>query len=219
MENIKMLELFKGTGSQGKAAIELGVLETNIVSVDMDAKWKPTILGNILELDYTKWEVPDIITASPPCETFSILISSHKNKVRDYKGDMRPLNEKGRIGDAVLFKTIEIIKYFLEKNPDIKFVIENPRGFMKKMPCMSEEPIKYICEGWYSCYGFSYRKPTNFWSNTPIKLMKGRANEDECGTKDNNVEMTTFKLAQRYRMPPLLCKAIIEQLVMEEIDI
>jgi site-specific DNA-cytosine methylase len=219
MENIKMLELFKGTGSQGKAAIELGVLEKNIVSVDMDAKWKPTILGNILELDYTKWEVPDIITASPPCETFSILIPTHRNKVRDYMGDMRPLNEKGEIGDAVLFKTIEIIKYFLDKNPNLKFVIENPRGFMKKMTCMSEEPIKYMCEGWYSCYGYTYRKPTNFWSNTPIKLKKGKQEEDLCGTKDNGVEMLSFKLAQRYSMPPLLCKSIIEQLVMEEIDI
>lgn len=215
METIKMLELFKGTGSQGKAAIELGILEKNIVSVDMDSKWEPTILGNILELDYTKWEVPDIITASPPCETFSILIPTHRNKVRDYMGDMRPLNEKGRIGDAVLFKTIEIIKYFLEKNPHLNFVIENPRGFMKKMKCMSEEPIKYMCEGWYSCYGYSYRKPTNFWSNTPITLKKGKKYEDECGTKDSGVEMLSFKLAQRYSMPPLLCETILEQLLAE----
>jgi len=113
---IKLLELFKGTGSQSKAAVQLGIKPENIISVDIDDKWKPTIKADILNLEYKDLPVPDIITASPPCETFSLLIATHKNKVRDYKGDMKPLNRKGEIGDLVLFKTIEIIKYFLDKS-------------------------------------------------------------------------------------------------------
>ena len=34
--DIKMLELFKGTGSQSKAALQLGVKPENIISVDID---------------------------------------------------------------------------------------------------------------------------------------------------------------------------------------
>lgn len=211
--DIKMLELFKGTGSQSKAALQLGVKPENIISVDIDDKWKPTIKADILNLEYKDLPVPDIITASPPCETFSLLIATHKNKVRDYKGNMKPLNRKGEIGDLVLFKTIEIIKYFLGKNPNLKFVIENPRGFMVKMKCMSQPPIRYLCEAWYSCYGYTYRKPTHFWSNVPLELKKGKIIEDQVGTKSKKTEMLSFNLTQRYSMPPELCVSILSQLL------
>jgi len=213
MENIKMLELFKGTGSQSKAAIKLGILEKNIVSLDFDKKFNPTICCDIIDLDYTKLDIPDIITASPPCETFSILIQTHKNKVRDYKGDMRPLNAKGEKGDAVLFKTIEIIKYFLSKNPNLKFVIENPVGYMRKMPCMTEPPITFMGVAWYSCYGYTYRKPTNFWSNINLDLKKGKKIETEVGTKSDKTNMLDFRLKQRYSMPEQLCNELIIQLL------
>jgi len=208
-----MLELFKGTGSQSKSAIKLGILEKNIVSVDFDKKFNPTICCDIIDLDYTKLDIPDIITASPPCETFSLLIATHKNKVRDYKGDMRPLNAKGEKGDAVLFKTIEIIKYFLAKNSNLKFVIENPAGFMKKMQCMSDPPITFIGTAWYSCYGFTYRKPTNFWNNINLELKKGIKIEKEVGTKAEKTEMLDFDLKQRYSMPEQLCMDLITQLL------
>jgi site-specific DNA-cytosine methylase len=213
MDKIKMLELFKGTGSQSKAAIKLGILEKNIVSLDIDKKFNPTICCDILELDYTKLEIPDIITASPPCETFSILIATHKTKVRDYKGDMRPLTPKGERGDAILFKTIEIIKYFLSKNPKLKFVIENPVGYMRKMSCMNEPPITNMSVAWYSCYGYTYRKPTNFWSNIELDLKKGTQIENTVGTKSKNTEMLNYKLTQRYSIPEQLCKDIILKLI------
>tara|TARA_R110001606_G_scaffold280776_1_gene429546 strand:+ start:185 stop:838 length:654 start_codon:yes stop_codon:yes gene_type:complete len=213
MDKIIMLELFKGTGSQSNSAISLGVNPSNIISVDLERKFNPTYCVNILDWDYTKIQVPDIITASPPCETFSILIPTHKNKVRDYMGDMKPLNSKGELGDKLLFKTIEIIKYFLTKNPNLVFVIENPRGFMKKMTCMTEQPITHMTEAWYSCYGYTYRKPTNFWSNRPLELLKGKVVEDLVGTKDNDKPMLSYGLKQRYSMPVGLCMSIMKQLL------
>jgi site-specific DNA-cytosine methylase len=214
MDKIKMLELFKGTGSQGKAGEALGILPSNIQSVDMVEKFNPTHLGNILDLDYTKLEVPDIITASPPCETFSLLIATHKVKVRNYKTDMKPLTEKGRNGDQVLFKTLEIINYFLDKNPNLVYVIENPRGFMKKMECMKELP--FMTEGWYSCYGTNYRKPTNFWSNRLLTLYSGKEKEKEVGTKlppGNDLLSVLPRREDRYIIPHELCKSIITQLL------
>ena len=44
------LELFSGTGSIGRAFEWLG---WTVVSVDVCAKWKPTLLVDILQWDYT----------------------------------------------------------------------------------------------------------------------------------------------------------------------
>jgi len=210
---VLLLELFKGTGSFSKEAEALGI---DIISVDILEKFNPTILTDILQWDYTTIPIPDIITASPPCETFSRLISSHKNKVRDYLGDMRPLNAKGELGDKILFKTLEIIKYFLSKNPALKFSIENPRGYMKKMTCMKEEPILYMDTTYYSMYGFSYRKPTNFWSNIIDGLkLKERDIKTETPITSKVVEV---KLTDRYKMPPELCRDILLKLIEKSND-
>ena len=45
-----LLELFKGTGSIGKVAHKMNM---NIVSLDMIEKYKPNILIDILNWDYT----------------------------------------------------------------------------------------------------------------------------------------------------------------------
>ena len=204
-----LLELFKGTGSYSKVAERLGI---DVISVDIEKKFNPTILTNILEWDYTKIPIPDIITASPPCETFSRLISSHKVKVRDYMGDMRPLTEKGLNGDRVLFKTIEIIKYFLSKNPNIKFAIENPAGFMQRMLCMKDPIIKHKEITWYSLYGMPYRKPTNFWSNIDggLGLKIGKVKDEPQLTKDIQGMST---LTNKYIIPDELCEVILNKLI------
>jgi len=208
---VLLLELFKGTGSFSKEAVGLGI---EIISVDMLEKFNPTILTDILEWDYTTIPIPDIITASPPCETFSPLISTHKNKVRDYNGDMRPLNAKGELGDKILFKTLEIIKYFLSKNANLKFSIENPRGFMRRMKCMTEPPIVFMDLTYYSMYGFPYRKATNFWSNiTDGLLLKALDKTIETPITETVVN-SNKKLEEKYRMPPELCRDILIRLCM-----
>ena len=206
---VLLLELFKGTGSFSKEAEGLGI---DIISVDIVKKYEPTILIDILEWDYTTIPIPDIITASPPCETFSPLIQTHKNKVRDYMGDMRPLNASGELGDKILFKTLEIIKYFLSKNPKLKFSIENPRGYMRKMNCMKEEPIVFMDTTYYSMYGFPYRKPTNFWSNIKGGLKLKELDKKTETPITSNVVNSNKKLEDKYRMPPELCKDILIEL-------
>lgn len=206
---VLLLELFKGTGSYSKVAERLGI---SVISVDIEAKFNPTILTNILDWDYTQIPIPDIITASPPCETFSILITTHKVKVRDYLGDMRPLTEKGLNGDRVLFKTIEIIKYFLEKNPKLKFAIENPRGFMRRMKCMEDPIIKHRDTTWYSLYGMPYRKPTDFWSNIDggLGLKIGKVKDEPKLTK--SIECMKV-LTDKYVIPDELCETILSKLI------
>lgn len=213
---VKVLELFKGTGSQGKACMALGVKPQNIVSVDIEPEFEPTHVADLLTFDYTQLDTPDIITASPPCETWSHLIRSHQPERR--KRDiytLEPLHPEAVIGEQLLFKTIEIINYFSNKNPNLRFVIENPQGLMKKHPVMTEEPITHMATAWYSCYGFPYRKPTNFWSNKPLVLLKGTKIEKQVGTKEAGGMTRNSKYKSRllrYRMPESLCIDILKQL-------
>ena len=161
-----MLELFAGTKSVGKVAQKMGY---KVISVDNEEKFSPTILQDI-----SKWnfkadpKLPDkidFIWASPPCVSFSLLNNAMKQPHR--KADLKPLTATGRLGNKLLNKTIEIINYYRKKNPNLKFVIENPRGYMRKMPAMKRLPRTTTS---YSQYGFPYNKPTDFWSNFKLNL-------------------------------------------------
>ena len=83
---MNLLELFKGTGSISKVAEKMGF---NIVSLDIEEKYKPDILTDILKWDYKKFYydtgfIPDFIWASPPCNTYSTLnYFPLRNKERD----------------------------------------------------------------------------------------------------------------------------------------
>ena len=120
-----LLELFKGTGSVGKVAKKLGF---DVISIDIEDKYEPDILIDILELDYTKLPIPDFIWASPPCNTYSSL--AYPLKERNIK-TAKPISKRAKVGTKILYKTLEIIDYFSIKNPNLAFVIENPKGMMR----------------------------------------------------------------------------------------
>lgn len=202
---MKMLELFKGTGSAGKAGKKLGF---EVISVDFDPIYTPDIETDILDWDYKKFSeennyIPDYIWASPPCNTFSPL--AYKFKERNTK-TAKPKSKRARIGTAILYKTLEIINYFLKKNPDLKFAIENPRGMMRKDERMKRLP--YMNTTTYCSYGDFKRKATDFWTNYPIKLKE--VNED-CPKKLKPVQGSVLTIEEKYSIPQKLLLTIIQQ--------
>lgn len=158
---MRVLELFCGTKSVGKCCDELG---WEVISVDIDKRFNPTHLVNILEFDYKQYpkDYFDIVWGSPPCIEYSKALT---RRPRDIPS-----------ANKIVLKTIEIINYF-----DCEWwFIENPEsGKLKEQPFMIDLP--YV-DGDYCMYGKPYRKRTRFWTNkkyqeSPLKLCN-----KECGS-------------------------------------
>ena len=210
---MKVLELFSGTGSVGKVARERG---HEVVSIENDPSFEATYCEDILTFDFSQLKTPDFIWASPPCTTFSLLINSHKPRIRDIDGVA--LTDKAREGDALLHKTIGIITYFQAKNPDLLFCIENPRGYMRKQPCLRD------CERAttsYNHFGFPYMKTTDFFSNFEMQLPKPKKMQTDIRLghrsarphRDAMTKLTGEKMeAKKHmgRIPPLLVDLILQ---------
>ena len=148
---MKVLELFAGSRSIGKAAELLGY---EVYSSDLNDFEGIDYPIDILDFDTTKVPFkPDIIWASPPCTYFSVAsIGKHWNK------DHTPKTEQAVFGVKVVNKTIQIIK---ELNPKYWY-IENPRGKLRKLDFMQPLPRTTV---WYCTYGDKRAKPTDIWTN------------------------------------------------------
>ena len=123
---MKVLELFAGTRSIGKAFEEAG---HEVFSVDWDRHFDGIDLytdigtleaSTILEL----FGQPDVIWASPDCTSFSVAaISRHRVKNKE-TGNLDPVSDYAKFCDLVDQHMIQLIK---ELSPKF-FFIENPRG-------------------------------------------------------------------------------------------
>ena len=104
---MRLLELFSGTGSVGRAFEARG---WEVTSLDSNPKASPTICSDILQWDYKAFEPGhfDAVWASPCCTEFSIALKK------------RPRNLP--VGDALVLKTLEVIDYLKPR----WWAIENP---------------------------------------------------------------------------------------------
>ncbi len=170
---MKILELFSGTHSIGKAAKKRG---HKVVSLDLDIgaecpfgsgyKSNHHIISDIMEWDYTTFPKGDfdLITASPVCLWWSHIRYSMIG--RQLKGYDRPLTKEDidndilKYGVPMVDKIFEILDYFKPKH----FWIENPQtGRMKEYI----DPLIPFYDIDYCKYGFEYKKRTRIWTNIP----------------------------------------------------
>ena len=73
---MNVLELFKGGGSISEYWSEIHIENAdnhnvNVISLDIDEKYNPSICCDIMDFDYKQYPVGyfDIIWASPPCKS------------------------------------------------------------------------------------------------------------------------------------------------------
>lgn len=150
---MKILELFSGTASFSNAAKKRG---HEVFTVDFDNQFNPDLCIDILEFNISmlpeEFRNPDVIWASPPCQTFSVASISR------YWTDGKPNNEKTLRGISIVKKTLEVIDLLKPKF----FIIENPRGMLRKQDFMQHLHKDTVT---YCQYGAKVQKPTDLWNN------------------------------------------------------
>ena len=202
---MRILELFSGTGSVGRAFASRG---WEVVSLDLDPKTDATIHANVLEWDHTVFPPGhfDAVWASPCCTHYSCA----------RRGAKTPRNLD--LADSLVRRSLEIIGYF---QPQAWF-IENPQtGLLKDRPFMSGVPFADVDYCAYCDWG--YRKRTRLWNNVGFQgrhcLGKGccpnmvgsRHRESaQQGRRQTSAGLQgeTHRTRQLHRIPPDLCLAI-----------
>lgn len=158
---MKVLELFAGSRSVGKAAESLG---HEVCSVDWQQYGGIHVVKDIGSLALSDVPfIPDMVWASPDCTTYTIAaISTHRNGTE-------PKSDYAKKCDEVNQHFIGLIRQWQEINPELVFFIENPRGMLRKMPFMKQFVRHTI---WYCQYGDDRAKPTDIWTNSTAWIPK-----------------------------------------------
>ena len=197
----RLLDLFSGPRkSVSSIAKQLGY---TTLSVDINEKFNPDIVHDILTWNYKKYPPGyfKVITASPPCTEFSRAKTVGVRKLR--------------YALKLVKKTLEIIEYFKPKY----FVIENPVGMLRHQKIM-EHLSKFRNTVSYCKYGYNYRKDTDIWTNINANFLicrKGsycsykatngsHSHTVQSGprTLSNLTQIHTPDLGQRYSLPKKL---------------
>lgn len=175
---------------------------------------------------------PDIILASPPCESWSGAdcngkmfrtidkngnwVVKNKKYYDEYNQKAHPVKrryftqkERGRIiGESTIGGTLEIINEF---KPKI-WVIENPQTskiweFIENHWCFEEG---FNNKTFYSLYSDNFSlKPTIFKSNIKLNLREEKNKENT----SNKNHMAKGSYALRSSIPTSLIKCIVEQII------
>lgn len=207
---MKVLELFAGTRSIGKAFEEKG---HEVFSVEWDKNFENIDLYKDIG-QLTAQEIldsfgrPDVIWASPDCTSYSVAAIYHHRRRNPENGSLEPISEYAKFCDEVNKHTLELIK---ELNPKFYF-IENPRGGMRKMDWIQDFPRYTIT---YCQYGETRMKPTDIWTNHPDPKFKPACkNGDPCHVSAPRGARTGTQglkgAIERSKIPVDFCRHIVD---------
>lgn len=214
-EEVKVLELFAGTRSIGKAFEAAG---HEVFSVEWDKNFENiNLYADILTVTASdilkKFGKPDVIWASPDCTTFSIAAISHHRRKNPETGNLDPVSEYAKFCDKVDRHVLQLIR---DLNPEFYF-IENPRGGMRKMTWMQDLPRYTVTYCQYELdkpVSERRMKPTDIWTNHPNPDFKPMCkNGDSChaaaprGAKTGTQGLKGSK--ERSVIPRMLCEHIV----------
>lgn len=149
-----IFDFFAGTGSATKAFEDAG---HTVIKIELDEQFEAQerdVLAMTSQYLVNKYGRPDFIWASPPCTTFSVAsIGRHWNP------DKTPKSEAAKEAIKLVEHTINLIK---ELNPKAGWLIENPRGMLRKQPVMQNLPRQTVT---YCQYGDFRMKPTDIFGS------------------------------------------------------
>jgi hypothetical protein len=150
-----VFDFFAGTRSSTQAFEDIG---DRVISFDNDQQFEVTEVVDIFDLSahdlIARYGRPDFVWASPPCTAFSVASMGHH-----WERSRVPKTNAARLSIELVAKTRALIE---ELNPRLGFVIENPRGILRKLAVLEDLPRKTVT---YCQYGDTRMKPTDLWTN------------------------------------------------------
>jgi len=209
-----VFDFFSGTGSSTRAFAEAG---HRVISFELDKFFTATESVDVLELNadslLKRYGRPDFIWASPPCTAFSVASISHHWD--NSTGEPKPKTASAVHNQLLVAKTIQLIE---ELEPAYGYLIENPRGMLRKLPVVQKLPRQTIT---YCQYGDTRMKPTDLWGGVknwmPRKPCK---NGDTCheaaprGSRTGTQGLIGSKL--RSMVPRNLSEELLSAILLEE---
>lgn len=179
---MKVLDLFAGTGSATKAFEDNG---HEVIKVELDEYFEAherDILKLTPEYLTNKYGQFDFVWASPPCQKFSIASVGHY--WTGGRGNLTPKRPEVYEAIALVEHTVNLIQAL---QPTYGWIIENPRGLLRKqnvMQALNRWTITY-CQ-----YNDKRMKPTDLWGTiknwTPRPMCSPGSKCHESSPKGTN---------------------------------
>lgn len=158
---MRVLYLWAGAEKSGVKAWEEAGHE--IVSVGIDPKADLTICKDIGEVTLEELKQLgffDFIWASPDCKVWS-LAALHGNHWEKRGSEFVPVTARSIEMKSRVIHTLDLIEGL---NPTY-WVLENPKGILRKMPFMLKYQHNLVS---YCQYGDTRMKPTDLWGRFPL---------------------------------------------------
>lgn len=206
-----IFDLFSGTGSSTQAFKDAG---HDVFTFELDKFFEATENVDVFDLsaDYLLevYGRPDFVWASPPCTAFSVASMGHHwgGGLRAYE----PKTEAAKVSQELVAHTLKLIA---ELKPTKGWLMENPRGMLRKLPVVANLPRHSVT---YCRYGDKRMKPTDLWGVvpnwTPREMCKNGMPCHEAAPRGAKTGTQGLKGArERSRVPYELGKGILDALL------
>lgn len=155
-----ILDLFSGTGSATQAFKEA---QQKVYTFELDTYFAADENVDVFDLtvDYLRevYGQPDFVWASPPCTAFSVASMGHHWQ----SGGLNPVakTKAAMESQELVAHTRKLLEGL---NPQFGFLIENPRGMLRKLPVVAGLQRQTVT---YCQYGDTRMKPTDLWGVVP----------------------------------------------------
>lgn len=203
-----IFDFFAGTGSSTQAFKDAG---HTVISFELDNSFEATENVNVMSLNAAeliyKYGQPDFVWASPPCTAFSVASMGHHWQ----SGGANPVpkTHSALLSQELVAYTLKLIQAL---NPTKGWLMENPRGMLRKLPVVEGYPRRTVT---YCTYGDSRMKPTDLWGTVegwthrePCKNGQGCHEAAPRGSKTGTQGIKGAK--DRSRVPYALGQEILE---------